>query len=94
MNHKMFGQFNVMNSVYVMLTKWLNVKFYVCPVFFKKLSKLQKAVKVVIKLFWGTPVANRYWAPFCFLYAKISDIDWNVSFAKAVKTATCDKWCL
>lgn len=51
MNHKMFGQFNVMNSVYVMLTKLLNVKFYVCPVFFKKLSKLQKAVKVVIKLF-------------------------------------------
>lgn len=91
MNHKMFGQFNVMNSVYVMLTKWLNVKFYVCPVFFKKLSKLQKAVKVVIKLFWGTPVANR-----CFPHTgpPFSDIDWNVSFAKAVKTATCDKWCL
>lgn len=34
-------------------------KIYVCPIFFKKLSKLQKAVKVVIKLFWGSPVANR-----------------------------------
>lgn len=53
MNHKMFGQFNVTNSVYYVLTKWLNVKFYAGPVFFKKLSKVQKAVKVVIKLFWG-----------------------------------------